>query len=230
MPSVANRILQGLPPKARSRVLAMCEPVDLAVVQVLYSRDAQAQHIYFPTGSILSLWTSPADPPTLEVAMVGSEGMLGAHIALGVSTSATFAQVRGAGSAWRMPIAHFKSELTSSASLQRRIHRYLHVTILQSVSMARCSKFHNLNQRLARWLLMTHDRAHTDTFSVTHGQIASMLGVRRVGITTAAGALQRRAIIEYVRGEITILDRKSLESAACTCYEEDRRSYSRFLS
>ncbi len=162
--------------------------------------------------------------------MVGNEGMLGAHIALGVPTSATFAQVQGAGPAWRIPVARFKSELTSSASLQRSIYRYLHVMILQGVSMARCSRFHNLNQRLARWLLMTHDRAHKDNFSVTHGLMASMLGVRRVGVTTAAVALQRRAIIDYVRGEITILDREALEAAACTCYAADRRSYSNFLS
>jgi CRP-like cAMP-binding protein len=102
--------------------------------------------------------------------------------------------------------------------------------MLQGVSMVRCSRFHNLDQRLARWLLMTHDRAHDDTFSVTHELMAGMLGVRRVGITTAAVALQRRAIIEYVRGEITILNRKSLEAAACTCYAADRRSYAKFLS
>jgi CRP-like cAMP-binding protein len=120
-------------------------------------------------------------------------------------------------------------ELNSSVPLQRSIHRYLHVTMLQGVSMVRCSRFHSLDQRLARWLLMAHDRAHEDTFSVTHELMAGMLGVRRVGITTAAVALQRRAVIAYVRGEVTILNRKSLEAAACTCYAADRRSYAKFL-
>jgi CRP-like cAMP-binding protein len=230
MPLVANRLIEGLPRKARSRLLAMCEPVELSLAQVLYDRDARARHIYFPTGSTLSLWTSPGDLPVLEVAMVGNEGMLGAQFALGISTAATFAKVQCAGSAWRLPAAYFKSELNSSASLQRSIHRYLHVTILQGVSMARCSRFHDLNQRLARWLLMTHDRAHKDTLSVTHELMANVLGVRRVGITTAAVALQRRAVIDYARGEVTILDRKALEAAACSCYAADRRSYSKFLT
>jgi CRP-like cAMP-binding protein len=230
MSSVANRLIEGLPQKSRSRLLAKCEPVELSLAQVLYARNSRARYIYFPTGSTLSLWTSPGDLPALEVALVGNEGMLGTHFALGVSTAATFARVHSAGSAWRLPATHFKSELNSNTSLQRSIHRYLHVTILQGVSMARCSRFHDLNQRLARWLLMTHDRAHKDTLSVTHELMASVLGVRRVGITTAAVALQRRAVIDYARGEVKILDRKALEAAACSCYAADRRSYSKFLS
>jgi CRP-like cAMP-binding protein len=230
MPSVANRLIEGLPRKARSRLLAMSESVELALAQVLYDREADALYIYFPVDSTLSLWTSPEDIPAMEFAMVGNEGMLGAHFALGVSTPATFAQVLKAGQAWRMPAADFKNELISSESLQRSICRYLHVTVLQGVSMARCSRFHSLDQRLARWLLMTHDRAHMDTFRITHELMAGMLGVRRVGITTAAVALQRRAVIAYARGEITILDRKALEDAACSCYAADRRSYLKFLT
>lgn len=229
MPSIANRLIEGLPRKARGQLLALCEPVELGLPQVLYDRSVEAPHIYFPTGSTLSLWTSPADLPVLEVAMVGNEGMLGAHIALGVPNSATFAQVQRAGPAWRMPSADFRSELNSNAPLLQTIHRYLHVTNLQGVSMVRCSRFHSLKERLARWLLMTQDRAHQDSFSVTHELLANMLGVRRVGVTTAAVALQRLGIIRYVRGEVTILKRKSLEAAACACYECDRRSYSEFL-
>jgi CRP-like cAMP-binding protein len=229
MPSVANYLIEGLPRKNRRRLLALCEPVQLGLTQVLCGRGSLARDIYFPTGSTLSLWSSPADRPSMEVAMVGNEGMLGAHIALGVSTAATFAQVQRAGSAWRISAASFQTELERSAPLRRRVHRYLHVTILQGVSMARCSRFHFLDQRLARWLLMTHDRAHQDTLHVTQQQMAEILGVRRVGITTAAVALQRRGIIDYVRGTITILNRKGLEAAACTCYAADSRSYSKFL-
>jgi CRP-like cAMP-binding protein len=230
MPSVANRLIEGLPRKARNGLLAMCEPVELSLGEVLHRRNLPARHIYFPTGGTLSLWSAPSELPVLEIAMVGNEGMLGAHLALGVGTSATFAEVRGAGSAWRMAAGHFKLELSRNASLERSIRRYLHVTILQYVSMARCSRFHNLDQRLARWLLMTHDRARDDTFSATQELMASMLGVRRVGITAAASALQRRAVIAYARGEVTILKRAALEAAACSCYAADRRSYSKFLS
>jgi CRP-like cAMP-binding protein len=230
MLAVTNHLIEGLPRNVRHQLLAACEPVELKSAQVLCDRDALSQHIYFPTGSTLSLWSSPGEQPVLEVAMVGSEGMFGTHVALGITTSTTFVRVQGGGSAWRIATAPFKRELTRNAPLQRSIHRYLHVTMLQGVRMIRCSRFHNLDQRLARWLLMAHDRAHADTFSVTQDLMATMLGVRRVGVTAAAVALQRRAIIEYVRGKITILDRESLEGAACGCYAADRRSYSKFLS
>jgi CRP-like cAMP-binding protein len=229
MPSVANRLVEGLPHIARRRLLAMCEAVHLSGAEVLHDDNGLSRHIYFPTGSILSLRTPPEVVPVFEFAMVGDEGMLGAHTALGVPTSATFARVQSTGSAWRVPAAHFKRELNSSVPLQRSIHRYLHVMILQGVSMARCSRFHSLDQRLARWLLMIHDRTHNDTFSVTQERMGAMLGVRRVGVTVAALALQRVGIIEYVRGEVTILDRRLLEAAACSCYASDRRSYSQFL-
>jgi hypothetical protein len=116
VPSVANRLIEGLPRDARSRLLAMCELVELSLAQVLYDSDARPRHIYFPTGSTLSLWTTPGDLPVMEVAMVGNEGMLGSHVALGISTAATFAQVQEAGLALRMPVAHFKSELLSSTA------------------------------------------------------------------------------------------------------------------
>jgi CRP-like cAMP-binding protein len=115
-------------------------------------------------------------------------------------------------------------------ALQRSLNRYLHVTILQLTSDVRCLRFHQIDQRLARWLLMTHDRTHTNSFSITQDLIAHLMGVRRVGITKAAGALQRRGIIHYVRGELTILDRKALEVEACSCYLSERQNYVRFLS
>jgi Crp-like helix-turn-helix domain len=230
MSSSANRLLEGLPRNTRSDLLSESELVELEMAQVLYGRDAKARHVYFPAGSTLSLWTTPGELPAMEVAMVGNEGMLGSHIALGVSTAATFAQVQEAGLAWRVPVAQFKRQLGSSAALQRSIHRYLHVTILQGVSMTRCSRFHSLNQRLARWLLMTQDRAHKSTFRVTQELMSNILGVRRVGITAAAVQLQRCGVIHYARGVITIVDRKALEAEACSCYAADRRMYTRFLA
>jgi CRP-like cAMP-binding protein len=230
MRSGSNRLLEGLPRKARNSLLARCDAVELVGAQSLHEISASVQHIYFPTDSILSLWTSPDDQPAFEFSMVGNEGMLGAHVALGVSSSATFAQVLGAGKAWRMRAAEFRRELVASAALQRSVHRYLHVMILQGVSMARCSRFHSLSQRLARWLLMTQDRSHKNTFLVTQELMASMLGVRRVGVSIAATALQRMGIIEYVRGEVKILDRRLLEASACACYAADRQCYARFLA
>jgi Crp-like helix-turn-helix domain len=226
---INNNLIEGLPRMNRKHLLSLCESVELASTDVLGRGDTPAREIYFPTGSTVSLSSSPDDLPALEVAMVGSEGMLGAHVALGIATAATYAQVQRPGSALRLTVAAFKDELERSAPLQRSILLYLHVLILQGVCMARCSQFHSVDQRLARWLLMTHDRAHGDTFYVTQAMVARMLGVRRVGITAAAVSLQRRAIIDYVRGQVRILDRKSLETAACACYARDLDSYSMFL-
>jgi CRP-like cAMP-binding protein len=230
MGSVANQLIEGLPAKHRRPLLAICEPVQLRSAEVLCDRDKFAKYIYFPTGSTISIWSAPIETPALEIAMVGSEGMLGVHAALGISTSAMHAQVQRPGPAWRIAAASFNTELGRNAPLLRCLNRYLHVILMQCISMVRCSRFHPIDQRLARWLLMSHDRAHGDTFKVTHQLMASMLGVRRVGITTAAVALQRCRTIEYARGEITILDRGSLEAAACPCYAAERQCYAKFFA
>ena len=230
MPSVANTLIETLPRAARNRLLAICEPVELMSDDVLSAGEALTRHVYFPTGSIVSLTTSAKDAPVLEVGMVGSEGMLGAQIALGISSASLHARVRGSGTAWRVAAGPFNRELIRSSALQRSLNRYLHVTILQLTSDVRCLRFHQIDQRLARWLLMTQDRSQADSLSVTHEIIAHLMGVRRVGITKAAGALQRRGIIRYVRGDLTILDRKALEVEACSCYAAERKTYARFLS
>jgi CRP-like cAMP-binding protein len=156
--------------------------------------------------------------------------MVGTQVTLGIFSVPLHALVRGAGTAWRVAAGPFNQELVGSRALQRSLKRYMHVTILQLTSDARCLHFHPIDQRLARWLLMTHDRTHANSFHVTQELIAHLMGVRRVGITKAAGALQRRAIIHYVRGELTIVDRSALESEACSCYALDRETYTRFLS
>jgi CRP-like cAMP-binding protein len=229
VPSVANTLIGSLPRVARDRLLALCEPVDLVSEEVLSIGDIPTRHVYFPTGSIVSLTTSMKDAPVLEVGMIGSEGMLGAQIALGIPSGTLQARVSRSGSAWRVPARPFNGELMRSGALQRSLNRYLHVIMLHLVSDVRCLRFHQLDQRLARWLLMTHDRTHTDSFSVTHELIAHLMGVRRVGITNAAGALQQRGIIHYVRGDLTIVDRKALELEACGCYAAERKVYAHFL-
>jgi len=222
-------LIQLLPGKDRNRLLAICEPIELTMEQVLFESGAATRHVYFPIKGFVSLVTPLDGKPVLEVGMVGSEGMLGTHLVLGVNAMPMHALVQGAGSAWRIAAAPFKSEVARSPALQKNLLRYIHVTMLQLASTAACLRFHQISERLARWLLMTQDRAHADHFRVTHEFVAYMLGVRRVGVTTAAVILQRRGLIEYRRGQLIVLDRRGLEAAACSCYAADCKAYDRFL-
>jgi CRP-like cAMP-binding protein len=228
--AVTNTLIDALPRAARNRLLSICEPVDLVSGNIVSGSDSTARHVYFPTGSIISLMTSSKDSPVLEVGMVGSEGMLGLQVVLAAGSVPLQANVRGPGSAWRVATEPFNRELAGSRALQQSLNCYLQVTLLQFTSEARCVRFHQINQRLARWLLMTHDRTHADSFSVTQALMAHLMGVRRVGIAKAAGTLQRKGFIRYVRGVLTIVDRKALESESCSCYETAQANYARFMS
>jgi len=230
LPSVTNSLIDTLPRAARNRLLSICEPVDLVSGNLVSGSDSLIRHVYFPTGSILSLTTSNKDAPVLEVGMVGSEGMLGLQVVLAVGSVPLQASVRGPGTAWRVAAEPFNRELAGSRALRQSLNCYLQVILLQLTSEARCVRFHQIDQRLARWLLMTHDRTHADSFSVTQALVAHLMGVRRVGIAKAAGTLQRRGIIRYVRGVLTIVDRRALESESCGCYETARKTYARFMS
>ena len=157
--------------------------------------------------------------------MVGREGMFGAHLALGVATTPLHAVVQGEGSALRIGKVAFRAELARSASLRRAVDKYIAVLMAQLATSAACVRFHQIGPRLAHWLLMSNDRAHADSFEMTQAFLAHMLGVRRVGVTAAASALQRAGLIEYHRGMLTVLDRHGLEHAACDCYGEDQRTY-----
>src|SRR5271155_1963907 len=229
MAAITNHLIDIIPHTERTRFLGLCERVELNLSEVLADSAAITRHVYFPTGSCLSLFTSFEDSPVLEIGMGGSEGMLGTQVALGVRQDGLHARVQGKGSAWRLTTAQFLEELGHNRGLRHSLNRYLQVTMLQLTSVARCIRFHDIEHRFARWLLMTHDRVHRDTFDVTQESIALMLGVRRVGITQAATHLQRRGIIAYARGEVTVLDRKSLEQSACSCYAADRLCYSKYL-
>jgi CRP-like cAMP-binding protein len=147
-------------------------------------------------------------------------------VVLGVRVAPLHGVVQGTGAAWRIETAAFERELLASEALQRGLHLYIQVLMTQLAASAACLRFHMIGPRMARWLLMTQDRAHSDAFPVTHEFLSYMLGVRRVGITIAAGVLQRAGLIEYHRGELKVLDRKGLEAAACSCYASDRRAYS----
>ena len=172
----------------------------------------------------------PLDQHTnLEVGLAGDEGMLGVSLILGVEVSPLRALVQGAGPALRITAESLRNELARSPALDRQLKRYLYVMLQQVAQAVACTRFHILEARLARWLLMTRDRVHSNTFRITHEFLAYKLGVRRAGVTGAASSLQARKLISYQRGDVTILDSRGLEAASCQCYAEDKANYARML-
>ncbi|WP_166364916.1 helix-turn-helix domain-containing protein [Pseudomonas akapageensis] len=215
---VENRLLQDLPITERIRLVEQCDTVELAFGTVLCEPGHPILHVYFPRTACISLVTTLYGHPPLEMGLIGNEGMLGATLALGINTAPMRAVVQGAGSSLRMNCTQLRIALRDNPMLLCRLNQYLFVLLMQLAQTAACTHFHEIEPRLARWLLMTHDRAHANHFHLTHAFLANMLGVRRSGVTLAAGALQQRRLIRYTRGEITILDRKGLEAASCECY------------
>jgi CRP-like cAMP-binding protein len=228
-PPPANHLLNCLPHIDRQRLIARCDEIELAESDVLRERGDRIDYVYFPIDSSILLITAIDHQAGFEVGMIGAEGMLGISLALGVDAAQQRALVQGAGSALRMDAAAFRRELARSASLRRLLNRYVYVLMAQMAQAGACTRFHLLEARVARWLLMTHDRAPGDTFHLTQDSLGYMLGMRRVGITKAAGALQDRKLISYTRGAITILDRAGLEAASCACYRIDRDAYTGVL-
>ena len=224
-----NRLLAALPTTEQLHFLAGCETVELVFGDVLAEPGEPIRQVYFPAGSFISLVAKINGHARLEVGLVGYEGMLGVTFILGVEVSPLHAVVQGAGTALRMEVSLFEQELKKSLALQRLLKRYLYVELVQMAQTAACTHFHVVEERLARWLLMTQDRAHSNEFHVTHEFLAFMLGVRRVGVTTAATSLHNRKLINYSRGDVTILDRKGLEAASCGCYAADNATYVQML-
>lgn len=212
-------MLAALPRREYQRLLTGLEPVHLAFGDVLYEPGASIRHVYFPGDSLVSLLTVVKGHKAVEIGLVGREGMLGIPIALGIDASPVRALVQGSGTAMRMTAARFRAEHSRSGALRRESSRCIHERILQITQTAACNRFHPVEARLARWLLMTRDRIGRDRFRLTHEMLSSMLGVLRGAITRAAGALQARKLISYRRGEIHILDGKGLERSACRCYQ-----------
>lgn len=215
---VANDLLGAMPRQAYRHMQTSLESVELSYGQVLYEPMGSIRHVYFPIDCLVSLLTAVDQNRTLEVGMVGNEGMVGMPMAMGIRVSAVRALVQGSGTALRMTAARFRTEFKNNLPLQRALFRYNHLLMAQISQTAACNRFHDAEHRLARWLLMTSDRLHADEFLLTHEFLGHMLGVRRVGVTKAAGALHLRKLIDYSRGKIRILDREGLEEAACTCY------------
>ncbi len=224
-----NQLIAQLPRRDRVSLLALCESMPLDLGRVLCKPGKPTRHVYFPDEGFISLVAAIDGAPGLEVGMIGREGMLGAQLVLGVGAAPMHALVQGAGTAQRVAAGPFRRELARSQSLQRTLGRYVYVLMAQLATAAGCTRFHSVEHRLARWLLMSQDRADSSNFRLTHEFLAYMLGVRRVGITGAASALQRRGLVQYQRGDITVLDRAGLEAAACSCYAADQAAYVRML-
>ena len=214
-----NGVLAALPRKAYLALLPGLAPVTLAFGRVLYEPGATMPDVYFPGRSVVSLLTVVDGHAALEVGLVGHEGMVGIPLALGIDVSPVRALVQGAGSALQMSAGRFRKAFDASPPLQRGLHRYAHELMAQVTQTAACNRFHRVEARLARWLLMTRDRVRSGQFHLTHEFLAHMLGVRRVGVTEAASGLQQRKLIDYRRGNIRILDAAGLEAAACSCYK-----------
>jgi CRP-like cAMP-binding protein len=215
---VANSMLAALPHKQYRRLLPGLEPVALIFGEVLYEPGQRIRHVYFPGDSLVSLLTLIEGHLALEVGMVGREGMVGVVLSLGKDVSPVRALVQGAGTAMRMKTARFREELRTSPQLQREVSRYTAALMAQITQTAACNRFHVVEKRLARWLLMTRDRLRSEEFRLTHEFLGHMLGVRRVGVTKAARALQKKKLIVYSRGKIRILEPRGLTAAACSCY------------
>jgi CRP-like cAMP-binding protein len=218
-PPIANRLLAALPRADYQRLSGKLEPVRLTFGEVLYEPGDEVTQVYFPGDSLVSLLTVIDRRLALEVGLIGREGMVGPAFALGSGASPVRALVQGAGTAMRIEASAFRKELRLSSSLQREMHLYNHALMIQFAQTAACNRFHVVAARLARRLLMTRDRLASDHFRLTHEFLGHMLGVRRVGVTKAAHALKKRKLIDYSRGNISILNGRGLEAAACSCYE-----------
>jgi CRP-like cAMP-binding protein len=226
---VANRLLAALTKKEYQQLLPRLETVTLTFGDILFEPGDTIRHVYFPNNSIVSLLSAVGERQHLEVGIVGNEGMAGLPVFMGVSKSRTRGLVQGEGSAMRMKVAALRKETSNGSSLHKLLHRYTHALMTQISQTAACNRFHHVNQRLARWLLMTHDRIEGDEFRLTQEFLSQMLGVRREGVTLAAGILQKQKLISYSRGRIRILDRAGLERASCQCYAMVKDEYDNFL-
>jgi len=204
-------------------MLGKLEAVPLALGQVLCEPLAITSHVYFPNDSLVSLIAVAAGGKALEVGMVGRQGMFGVSVALGVSKSPARALVQGAGTAMRMSARMFHAELERNSWLLQEASRYANVAMATAMQIAACNNVHSVDQRAARWMLMTSDHLESDTFFLTQEFLAHMLGVRRSGVSDAAAALQERGLVSYSRGRMTILNRAQLVVASCGCYETIRR-------
>src|SRR5450631_4496546 len=223
--SALNGLLGALPRNDYRNLLPVLEPVNLAFGEILYEAHAQIRHVYFPNDCFVSMLTTVDTGRAAEVGLIGSEGMIGVPMALGVAVSPFRAVVQDGGTAMRLKTRDFRSSFTNSAALKREVFLFTHLLMIQIAQTAACNRFHVVAQRMARWMLMTRDRVNSNEFRITQEFLALMLGVRRVGVTVAMSGLRERKLIRYRRGTITILDYGGLVAVACGCYKTVRDIY-----
>jgi len=224
-----NHILAALPREEWGRITPLLEPVDLPTSKVLYEMDKAVEHVYFVYRGVASLLTPMKDAPAVELATVGPEGMVGIPVFLGDDRMAGRAFIQVPGHGVRMASDAFRTFVRSSAAFNHVLSRYTLALMTQMAQNAACNRTHSIEERCARWLLMTQDRVHSDTFPLTHDFIAQMLGVRRPTVSIAAGILAQAGLISYVRGKITILDRAGLQGASCECYRIITSAFERLV-
>ena len=224
-----NRLLAALPKDQYRQLLPDLEQFPLIFGESIYRRGAVVRHVYFPTSGIISLLADVDDGGTLEVGIVGREGMAGISVFMGVNTSPNRAVVQGAGFALRMKAAALQSMADNGGSLPRLLRRYSYSLWAQLSQSSVCSLYHPIDARLARWLLMTRDRMEANEFPITQEFLSSMLGVRREGVNKAAGKLQQERLIRYSRGMLTILKPARLAEMACKCYRIIKTEYDRAI-
>jgi len=227
-PRIANQLLAALPKKEYQALRSQLEEIPLVFEQTIYKPQAAISDVYFPNSGIISLLAGLNERTTLEVGMVGNEGIVGLAIFMGVKESQNRAVVQGAGSAMKMKATAFRRECNNGGALPRLLQRYTHSMLTQITQSAVCNQFHAVEARLARWLLMTHDRMQADEFQLTQEFLSNMLAVRRECVNKAAGKMQKRKLISYSRGQLTVLDRKGLEATSCGCYEIIKKQSKRF--
>jgi CRP-like cAMP-binding protein len=229
VPKPQNRLLAALPLETYERLHPHLEDVDLLLVQVIYESGEQLAHIYFPTTCIVSLLYTMEDGTSAEIGIVGNDGVVGIALFMGGETTPNRAVVQSAGQSLRMRPGILKEEFRLGGELQTLLLRYTQSLITQMSQTAVCNRLHTVDQQLCRWLLLSHDRLASNELTMTQELIANMLGVRREGVTVAAGRLQVAGLIQYHRGRITITDRAGLEARACECYQVVRTEFERLL-
>lgn len=224
-----NHLLAALPPEEWERLCPHLELVAMPLGHVLYESGNELRHVYFPTTSIVSLLYVMIDGASAEIAVVGNEGIIGVALFMGGETMPNRAVVQSAGHAYRLKGQLLKQEFNRSGEMQHLLLRYTQALLTQMAQTAVCNRHHSLDQQLCRWLLLSLDRLPSNKLVMTQELIANMLGVRREGVTEAAGNLQRAGLIEYQRGHITVLDRAGLEARSCECYAVVRKEFDRLL-
>ncbi len=224
-----NRLIDALPSRQRGRFLAQCETVPLLFGEHLERKDVAIRHVHIPLTGFVSLVIAVDDHLPLELNIIGNEGLLGAEMVLDTRIAPYTSVVQGAGTALRLSASAFAEQLDASPVLRKICKRYIHVLVEQLAQSIACNCFHEVSQRLARWILMTHDRADGDDLELTHAFLATMLGVRRSAVTIAAGHLQEQQLIRYSRGRIHVLSRSGLEELSCGCYAAGVKAYQGLL-